>query len=69
MSLLGAALANQAKSAEAEPLLLESCAGFRKLPRVPPKNVRRALERLVGLYEAWGKPDEAAMWRALLEEP
>jgi serine/threonine protein kinase/Tfp pilus assembly protein PilF len=69
MSLLGAALANQAKYAEAEPLLLESYAGLKRLPRIPQKPVRNALGRLIKLYEAWGKPDEAAKWRALLEEP
>ena len=29
-----------------------------------------ALERLVQLYDAWGKPDQAAEWRAkLAKEP
>ena len=27
-----------------------------------------ALERLVQLYDAWGKPEEAAKWRAKMEE-
>ena len=27
-----------------------------------------ALERLVQLYDAWGKPDQAAEWRAKLPE-
>jgi hypothetical protein len=26
-----------------------------------------AAERLVQLYDAWGKPDEAARWRKLLD--
>ena len=34
----------------------------------PSRLVRRqeALERIVGLYESWGKPDQAAEWRAKL---
>jgi tetratricopeptide (TPR) repeat protein len=67
-SMLGGALAGQGRFAEAEPLLLE---GYRDLkanephvwrlmkPRVP-----EAAERLEALYTAWGKPAEAAKWRA-----
>ena len=29
---------------------------------------REALERLVKLYDAWGKPETAAQYRALLRE-
>ena len=50
---------------EAERLLLES---YEKLdpPSPPLRKLRRgeALERIVGLYEAWGKPEKAAEWRA-----
>jgi hypothetical protein len=37
---------------------------------IPPRSKGRvpaALERLVQLYDAWGKPDEAARWRQELE--
>jgi hypothetical protein len=36
----------------------------------PDKDVRTrdALERLAQLYDAWGKPDEAAKWRTELEK-
>ncbi|MHC5028844.1 MAG: hypothetical protein ACYTGR_19005 [Planctomycetota bacterium] len=47
-SLLGAALAGQGASAEAEAILLESYGG----------------RRIVSLYEAWGKPAQADGWRA-----
>ena len=30
--------------------------------------VRQTTERLVELYEAWGKPSEAARWRAKLDD-
>jgi len=32
------------------------------------ERMRDALERLVQLYDAWGKPDEAAKWRKELEK-
>ncbi len=70
-SLLGQAIAGQERYEEAEPLLLEGHAGLdaalpagRKPQKLPP-----AIERLVRLYEAWGKPDKAAEWRAKLSEP
>lgn len=67
MSMLGEALAGQKKYAEAEPLLLE---GYEKMR--PPKPVafrkREALERIVKLYEAWGKPQRAAEWRKRTDE-
>jgi len=54
MSLLGEALSGLGKHAEAEPLLLE---GYAKMQ--PPKNAAsrksEALERIVKLYESWGK--------------
>ncbi len=28
------------------------------------KHKRKALERVIQLYEAWGKPQKAAEWRA-----
>src|SRR5262245_62348839 len=37
-------------------------------PAMPPERLIEALERLVQLYEATGKKDEAAKWRAKLEE-
>ena len=30
---------------------------------------RRALRRMIDLYEAWGKPDEAGRYRALVATP
>ena len=70
-SMLGGALLGQKKYAEAEPLLLAGYEGMKqreaKIP--PPGKVRltEALERLVQLYEALEKKDEAAKWRKELE--
>jgi tetratricopeptide (TPR) repeat protein len=70
-SLLGDALLAQKKYAEAEPRLVQGYEGMKqreaKIP--PPAKVRltEAGERLVRLYAAWGKPDEADRWRAKLK--
>jgi tetratricopeptide (TPR) repeat protein len=71
-SLLGGALACQQKFAEAEPLLLKGYAGLLERQADIPVDrdifLALALERLVQLYDAWGKPDSAAQWRKKLEE-
>jgi eukaryotic-like serine/threonine-protein kinase len=67
-SLLGASLCGQKKYAEAEPLLLEGYQGMLKRKNridVPDwYHVDRAGEWLVELYRGWGRPKEAADWRA-----
>jgi eukaryotic-like serine/threonine-protein kinase len=71
-SMLGEAQLGQKKYADAEPLLVAGYAGLKqrekKLP--PPGKIRltEAAARLVQLYEAWGKPAEAAKWRQLLAQ-
>ena len=66
-SLLGQALADEGKYAEAEPLLLSGYEGLAKhretIPSHDKPRIAKARERLVQLYEAWGKQDEAARWR------
>jgi serine/threonine protein kinase len=70
-SMLGDALLGQQKYAEAEPLLLEGYEGMKEREKsIPPQGKARlteALERLVQLYDAWGKKDRADEWRAKLE--
>jgi tetratricopeptide (TPR) repeat protein len=67
MSLLGEALLAQKKFAEAEPQLVSGYEGLKRhqesIPAQEKSHLTQALERLVRLYEAWGKPDEAAKWR------
>jgi hypothetical protein len=66
--LLGRALLGQQKYAEAEPLLVQGYEGLKQRhDAIPPQYRNRptlALDSLVQLYEAWGKPDEAAKWHA-----
>ena len=60
----------QQKYADAEPLLHESYEGLKTLAAENPalaNSLTRAIESLVQLYEAWGKPEEAAKWRQQLE--
>jgi tetratricopeptide (TPR) repeat protein len=70
-SLLGGALAGQQKYAEAEPLLLAGYKGLEGCAKtIPPRDRRRlpaARERLVQLYDAWGKTDQAEAWRKTQE--
>jgi tetratricopeptide (TPR) repeat protein len=72
MNLLGASLAGQKNYAEAEPLLLQSCQGLqqRQASLAPylnaPRRITESLERLVQLYDAWGKPAQAAEWKQKL---
>jgi tetratricopeptide (TPR) repeat protein len=74
MSLLGASLAGQKNYADAEPLLLQGCQGLQQhqasmVPFLKPtRRITEALERLVQLYDAWGKPAQAAEWRKKLAE-
>jgi serine/threonine protein kinase/tetratricopeptide (TPR) repeat protein len=67
-SMLGGALLGQKRYADAEPLLLAGYAGLKKNLATIPAVVRsgrltEALERLVALYEATNRKDEAARWR------
>jgi eukaryotic-like serine/threonine-protein kinase len=68
---LGAALLGQKRYAAAEPLLLSGYQGMteyeRSIPADQKYQVRRCLDWLVALYDAWDKPTDAAKWRAALE--
>jgi non-specific serine/threonine protein kinase/serine/threonine-protein kinase len=68
LSLLGASLAGQGKFVEAEPMLIEAYNGLKeRQERIPylwrKKRPAEAAQRLVDLYEAWGKKDLADEWR------
>jgi eukaryotic-like serine/threonine-protein kinase len=72
-SLLGRALLGQKKYAESEPLIVSGYEGMKaREAKIPPPGKPRlteAAERVVKLYEAWGKKDKAAEWRARLAKP
>lgn len=71
-AMLGGALLGQKKYTDAEPLLLSGYQGMKQREaKIPPQGKVRlteALERLVQLYEATGKKEEADKWRKKLDE-
>lgn len=70
LSSLGGSLLGQKKYADAEPLLLKGYQGMKErketIPPVGQDRLPEAVERLVQLYEATGKKDEAAKWQTEL---
>lgn len=63
-SAYGDVIARQGRFAEAEPLLLAGYEGLRDSSTARPDSVAKARERLVRLYEQWGRPEQASTWRA-----
>ncbi|MDO8794734.1 MAG: tetratricopeptide repeat protein [Vicinamibacterales bacterium] len=65
-SLLGASVAGQEKYAEAEPLLVSGYEGLVQRQATIPVESRSALkeagQRIVQLYQSWGKADKVAEW-------
>src|SRR5262249_26433634 len=72
-SLLGGSLLGQKKYADAEPLIVAGYEGMKaREAKIPPPGKPRfteAAERVVRLYEEWGKKDKAAEWRTRLAKP
>jgi non-specific serine/threonine protein kinase/serine/threonine-protein kinase len=75
-SLLAEALLPQKKYAEAEPLLLEAYegmtrstpgAGTRQNARSAENRLTETVQRLIALYQATGKPEEAEKWKREVE--
>jgi serine/threonine protein kinase len=62
----GASLAGLGRHAPAASALLDAEQQLRETPAAPRRHHRQAVEQLVKLYNAWGKPDEAAAWRKKL---
>lgn len=71
MSQLGGALAGLKREVEAEPLLTAGYEGLKaregEIPEPLKKYVAQAGERVVALYDAWNRPDQAAEWRKRLQ--
>ena len=72
-SLLGGSLLGQNRYAEAEPLIVAGYEGMKaREAKIPPPGRPRlteAAERVVRLYDDWGKKDKAAEWRTRLATP
>ena len=58
---------------EAEPLIVAGYEGMKareaKIPLAGKPRFTEAADRVVRLYEEWGKKDEATRWRAKLARP
>jgi serine/threonine protein kinase/tetratricopeptide (TPR) repeat protein len=71
-SVVGACLLGRQDYVAAEPLLRQGYEGMKqhaaKIPAHSKVHLTEALERLVQLYEAWDKKDEAAKWRKKLND-
>jgi tetratricopeptide (TPR) repeat protein len=70
-SFLGAALLGQREYAQAEPLVVDGYEGLKAHEKQIPRffvtlHLTNAGARVVRLYEAWGRPHEAAAWRSKL---
>ena len=68
---LGTVRLQEKRFAEAEPLLLEAYAGLKQHVTNVPAPTSRAtetLQRLVQLYDGWGKKDKATEWRQKFDE-
>jgi serine/threonine-protein kinase len=63
-SVLGGCLTLSERYGEAEPLLLGSYPVLKAKTGERSPETRKARERIVRLYEAWGRPGEAARYRA-----
>jgi tetratricopeptide (TPR) repeat protein/tRNA A-37 threonylcarbamoyl transferase component Bud32 len=70
MSRLGGSLLGQGRYAEAEPLVAQGYEGMKaraaRLPAVDRPRLLEAAVRVIRLYEAWGKPEQAAVWKRKL---
>ena len=70
MSMLGGSLLGQGKYFEAEPLILAGYEGLKareeNIPAPGKPRLAAAAERVVRLYEAWGKPEKATEQKARL---
>ncbi len=65
-SLMGAALTAQRRFDEAEAVLIDARRELEYTPTPRDSELKTTLRRLVDLYVAWGKPEKAATYRALL---
>jgi hypothetical protein len=67
-STLGEALTAEKKFAEAEPLLLPAYDDLKSSQGATHPRTVEALNRIIVLYEAWHRPDDAAKYRAMVSK-
>jgi hypothetical protein len=63
----------QGRFAEAEPLVVQGYERMKaresRMPVPDRSRLREAAERVVRLYEEWGKPDQATAWKTKVGMP
>ncbi len=64
----GKCLAKMARYDQAEPYLIDSIEELTASAGPRHRRTRSGIKALIDLYDAWGKPEKAAEWRAKLEE-
>ncbi len=67
-SVLGACLAAQERYGESEEFLVRGFEALRRRAELPNCDTLDALERLINMYDAWDRPEQADAYRALLPE-
>ena len=67
-SQLGAAVSASGKHSEAEPILLDAYAQLKDDRQVPVKQKQLAIQRIIRMYEAWQKTEQASEWRQRLAD-
>ncbi len=67
-AVLGECLLQMERYDDAQNELLAAVERLEQQPGPRHRGVRPVIESLVTLYQAWGKPEEAAQWRAELSE-
>jgi len=63
---LGLLYTDQQRYQDAEQLLIETIQGRLKVLSEEHHDTIFAINKLIDLYEAWGKPEKAEAWRAKL---
>ena len=67
LGMLGESLLGERRYSEAEPAIVFGYEGMaahgEQVPASERPRLREAAERVVRLYEEWGKPEEAAGWK------
>ena len=63
-SLLGQVVSERGRKPAAERMLLDAYAALSEDANAPGGLRRLTRERIIALYESWGRPDEAQRWRA-----
>lgn len=65
-SAIGESLTGQGRFEDAERLVVNAYLNMKADPRASADEVSASLQRVIALYTAWGKTDEAAKYRAML---